>query len=82
MSPVGDMEAPQPRPTHLRSVRQDSYIDWDEVYVDNVSRTYPLMYVGIRPDAEDLTAKVFVAALGPLRIEASPCRQGGRSGWT
>ncbi len=73
MGPVGDMEAPQPRPEYLRSVGQDSYIDWDEVYVDNVSRIYPLMYakVGNRPDAEDLTAEVFVAALGPLRIEAS-----------
>ena len=27
--------------------------------------------VGNRPDAEDLTAEVFVAALGPLRVSAS-----------
>src|SRR5947209_14308427 len=28
--------------------------------------------VGNRPDAEDLTAEVFVAALRPLRVSASP----------
>ncbi len=73
MSPDRDPEASQPKPPRLRSVGQGSYLDWDEVYVDNVSRIYPLMYakVGNRPDAEDLTAEVFVAALGPLRIEVS-----------
>ncbi|MDQ6949220.1 MAG: RNA polymerase sigma factor [Actinomycetota bacterium] len=73
MDPDGDIEAPQPEPPRLRSVGQDSYADWDEVYVDNVSRIYPLMYakVGNRPDAEDLTAEVFLAALGPLRLGAS-----------
>ncbi len=73
MSPDRDPETSQPKPSRLRSVGHDSYVDWDEVYVDNVSRIYPLMYakVGNRPDAEDLTAEVFFAALGPLRIEVS-----------
>jgi len=54
-------------------VDSDRYADWDEVYSDNVVRLYRMMYVkvGNRPDAEDLTAEVFVAALGPLRVSAS-----------
>ncbi|MHA6795052.1 RNA polymerase sigma factor [Pseudonocardia bannensis] len=49
------------------------YADWQAVYRDNVDRVYRLMYakVGNRPDAEDLTADVFVAALRPLRVSAS-----------
>ena len=41
--------------------------------MDNVSRLYRLMYakVGNRLDAEDLTTEVFMAALGPLRLELS-----------
>jgi len=67
------MEESRPAPSRLRSVGHDSYVDWDEIYLDNVSRIYPLMYakVGNRPDAEDLTAEVFVAAIGPLCIEVS-----------
>ena len=58
---------------HLRIVHDDVYADWDAAYRDNVDRLYRLMYakVGNRPDAEDLTAEVFRAALGPLRIESS-----------
>jgi len=57
----------------LRVVGVDAYASWDAIYVDNVGRIYRLMYskVGNRPDAEDLTAEVFVAALGPLRVSAS-----------
>jgi RNA polymerase sigma-70 factor (ECF subfamily) len=57
----------------LRVVGRDVYADWDAIYLDNVARIYRLMYskVGNRPDAEDLTAEVFVAALGPLRTSAS-----------
>jgi RNA polymerase sigma factor (sigma-70 family) len=57
----------------LRVVGEDVYPNWDAIYVDNVTRIYRLMYakVGNRPDAEDLTAEVFVAALGPLRVSAS-----------
>ena len=49
------------------------YPDWDSAYLDNVGRIYRLMYakVGNRADAEDLTADVFRAALGPLRLSAS-----------
>ena len=60
-------------PLPLRPVDQDAYVDWDEIYGDNATRIYRLMYskVGNRSDAEDLTAEVFLAALGPLRTSAS-----------
>ena len=47
--------------------------DWESIYRDNVDRIYRLMFarVGNRPDAEDLTAEVFKAALGPLRLNSS-----------
>jgi RNA polymerase sigma-70 factor (ECF subfamily) len=50
----------------------DHYLDWDEIYSDNVVRIYRMMYarVGNRPDAEDLTTEVYLAALGPLRTGA------------
>lgn len=58
----------------LRVVDGEFYSDWEAVYRDNVDRVYRLMFskVGNRPDAEDLTAEVFVAALRPLRVSASP----------
>ena len=57
----------------LRAVDGDAYASWDQIYSDNVVRLYRLMYskVGNRPDAEDLTTEVFLAALGPLRTSAS-----------
>jgi len=59
--------------TSLRSVPGDNYADWEAIYRDNVDRLYRMMFsrVGNRPDAEDLTAEVFRAALGPLRTSAS-----------
>jgi RNA polymerase sigma-70 factor (ECF subfamily) len=78
---VADHEAGQPvtggqgrdgRP--LRAVGAgDAYGSWDELYADNVVRIYRLLYskVGNRPDAEDLTAEVFLAAFGPLRLDVS-----------
>src|SRR5437764_14448775 len=50
----------------------EHYADFDEVYSDNVVRLYRLMYskLGNRPDAEDLTAEVFVAVLNRIRITA------------
>jgi RNA polymerase sigma factor (sigma-70 family) len=59
--------------TYLRNVSGDSYPDWEAIYLDNVERLYRMMFsrVGNRPDAEDLTAEVFRAALGPLRTSAS-----------
>jgi RNA polymerase sigma-70 factor (ECF subfamily) len=49
------------------------YPDWEAVYRDNVDRVYRMMAakVGNRPDAEDLTAEVFLTALRPLRVSAS-----------
>ena len=43
-----------------------AYPNWDAVYRDNVTWVYRLMYgkVGNQPDAEDLTAEVFMTALG------------------
>ncbi|MBS1695484.1 MAG: RNA polymerase sigma factor [Actinobacteria bacterium] len=50
-----------------------AYPDWDAVYRDNVTWVYRLMYgkVGNQPDAEDLTAEVFMTALRPLRVSAT-----------
>src|SRR4051812_6506927 len=60
----------EPRP--LRIVGADCYAGWDEIYADNVVWIYRLFYskVANRPDAEDLTTEVFLAALGPLRVSA------------
>lgn len=59
--------------TRLRAVSDDSYADWEAVYRDNIGRVHRLMFakVGNRPDAEDLTTEVFLAALRPLRLPAS-----------
>jgi RNA polymerase sigma factor (sigma-70 family) len=57
----------------LRAVDSDSYADWDAVYRDNIALVHRLMFAKVanRPDAEDLTAEVFLAALRPLRLPAS-----------
>ncbi len=57
----------------LRAVDSESYADWDAVYRDNIAWVHRLMFakVGNRPDAEDLTTEVFLAALRPLRLPAS-----------
>ncbi|KRE28085.1 RNA polymerase subunit sigma [Mycobacterium sp. Soil538] len=57
----------------LRPVTETSYPNWDAVYRDNVTWVYRLMYgkVGNRPDAEDLTAEVFMTALRPMRVSAT-----------
>ena len=57
----------------LQPVTDAAYPDWDAVYRDNVTWVYRLMYgkVGNQPDAEDLTAEVFMTALKPLRVSAS-----------
>jgi hypothetical protein len=61
------------RKARLRLVGDEVYPDWEAIYRDNVGRVYRLLYakVGNAPDAEDLTTEVFLAALGPLRGEAS-----------
>jgi RNA polymerase sigma-70 factor (ECF subfamily) len=66
-------EAGEGRAVRLRVLNEDVYPDWEVAYQDNVGRLYRLMYarVGNRPDAEDLTAEVFRAAMGPLRLAAS-----------
>ena len=72
-APGAGQEPARPDQPRLRLVGDDAYADWDAIYVDNVTRIYRLMYykVGNRPDAEDLTAEVFVAAFKPLRVSAS-----------
>jgi RNA polymerase sigma factor (sigma-70 family) len=57
----------------LQVVSEEVYADWEAIYRDNVDRIYRLMFVkvGNRFDAEDLTAEVFLAALGPLQVSAS-----------
>lgn len=64
---------PELRPRELRVVSDDTYADWRAVYEDNVDRIHRLMFakVGNRADAEDLTAEVFLAALGPARLDRS-----------
>src|SRR5689334_5077522 len=64
--------APVPEPG-LHLVTGPRYASWDAVYRDNVERVYRLMFarVGNRPDAEDLTGEVFLAALPRLREAAS-----------
>jgi RNA polymerase sigma-70 factor (ECF subfamily) len=54
-------------------LNDDTYADWESVYVDNIDRLYRLIYskVGNRPDAEDLTSEVFRTALRPLRLDLS-----------
>ena len=58
------------RPSILRTA---AYPDWDAIYADNVARVYRLMFakVGNRPDAEDLTSQVFLAAYSSLRTSRS-----------
>jgi RNA polymerase sigma factor (sigma-70 family) len=57
----------------LQPVTGPVYPDWDAVYRDNVTWVYRLMFgkVGNPPDAEDLTAEVFMTALRPLRVSAT-----------
>ena len=64
-----DSVASAARPSALPSA---AYPDWEAIYADNVGRIYRLMFakVGNRPDAEDLTSQVFMAALRPLRAGA------------
>ncbi|MCU7724948.1 sigma-70 family RNA polymerase sigma factor [Actinoplanes sp. KI2] len=68
---VADPQPPEPRV--LRLVGAETYPSWEEVYRDNAERVYRLMFsrVGNRPDAEDLTTEVFLAAMPRLRPDAS-----------
>jgi RNA polymerase sigma-70 factor (ECF subfamily) len=54
-------------------VGADVYPNWEAIYRDNVGWVYQLLFarVGSRPDAEDLTTEVFLAALRPLRVSAT-----------
>jgi len=68
-----DSSADRDTMRRLHIVDHETYPDWESIYLDNVQRLYRLMYarVGNRPDAEDLTSEVFMAALRPLRTTAS-----------
>jgi RNA polymerase sigma-70 factor (ECF subfamily) len=59
-------------PRRLYVVPDAGNPDWEAVYRENVGWVYRLMFgkVGNRPDAEDLTTEVFLAALRPLRTTA------------
>jgi len=68
----------QRKPTARTSVRvvsdtESRYPDWETVYADNAIWVYRMIVkrVGNVPDAEDLTAEVFLAALRPLRTTAT-----------
>ncbi|MEV5751117.1 RNA polymerase sigma factor [Actinoallomurus sp. NPDC052308] len=71
--PGPDAEIPAEHRPPLRLVEGEAYTGWEAIYLDNVQRIYRLMFakVGNRPDAEDLTAEVFLTALRPLRTSAS-----------
>ena len=75
-----DVRRPRPVETRtsrskggLQSVTGAAYPNWEEIYRDNVTWVYRLMFskVGNQPDAEDLTAEVFMTALRPLRVSAT-----------
>jgi RNA polymerase sigma factor (sigma-70 family) len=56
-----------------RAVDSDaSYPDWDAIYTDNAVWVYRMVFahVGNHPDAEDLTAEVFLRVLRPMRVTA------------
>lgn len=66
------------KPTARTSVRavsdtESCYPDWETVYGDNANWVYRMIVkrIGNVPDAEDLTAEVFLAALRPLRTTAT-----------
>jgi RNA polymerase sigma factor (sigma-70 family) len=68
----------QRKPTARPSLRAVSdtggcYPDWAAVYADNAIWVYRMIIarIGNVPDAEDLTAEVFLAALKPLRTTAT-----------
>ena len=48
------------------------YPDWNAIYTDNAVWVYRMLFthVGNHPDAEDLTAEVFMRVLRPLRVTA------------
>lgn len=73
LSPGRDEADRPPAVRGLRVVSGEVYTNWEAVYQDNVERIYRLMFakVGNQVDAEDLTAKVFLAALRPLRVSAT-----------
>lgn len=67
------MAEPEPASAaRLRVVDGEAYADWESVYADNVLAVYRLIFrqVGNRPDAEDLTEEVFLAALPRLDLPA------------
>ena len=69
-----ERQAPRLAPvTELRPVTGAAYPDWEAIYRDNVTWVHRLMFgkVGNQPDAEDLTAEVFMTALKPLRVTAT-----------
>jgi DNA-directed RNA polymerase specialized sigma24 family protein len=57
---------------HLKVEDGDTYADREAAYLDNIDRIYRLVNTGAgnRSDAEDLTAEVFKAALGRLRLDS------------
>jgi RNA polymerase sigma factor (sigma-70 family) len=68
----------QRKPTARPSLREvadtgSCYPDWAAVYADNAIWVYRMIIarIGNCPDAEDLTAEVFLAALRPLRTTAT-----------
>jgi DNA-directed RNA polymerase specialized sigma24 family protein len=72
--PVSSTEAaatPNERVWSLKVV-EDTNADWEAAYLDNVDHIYRLVYTGVgnRPEAEDLTAEVFKAAFGRLRLNS------------
>src|ERR1700752_4352481 len=68
----GVRESPRPELTVLPD-REAEAQDWEATYRETVVLVYRYIYAraGNRPDAEDLTAQVYLRALPRLRLGAS-----------
>src|SRR5690349_22824725 len=68
---ISPAEADSPSNSLSPGVFSDGrYPDWNAIYTDNAVWVYRMLFAHVHnhPDAEDLTAEVFLRALRPLRV--------------